>query len=369
MLEDRDRIINKNIKTLIIDRIPDKTLDASVEGLYNSENNYIKIKPGLRYNKNHALIHEFVHMLTSKSKSVDKNAMSFVPGDINQIEEIGFMSLENSYNKLKYNTYENNLNKQEFINLLINKCKFMPASLLSVINSGKDLILNKSCSCISKLFNDNKFLLSQALSKLPEKEKEKKSKRDINKLILLSQNLQKEKIDIINDFVKTNFNKSNRMLLFLSENEKIEINFDGKNFYTKIYEIPEFVENNIQYADNNTLNLNEGMTELLATMFDAYLNNQDLLFSSGYTINTKYCELLYRIYGDDLLKTFFNRSLEELQDLMQLEDDEMNEFLDNIEMLYEPGLKEEELQNLHVKIMDTLLFCFEIMLLKISLKI
>ena len=235
----------------------------------------------------------------------------------------------------------------------------MPASLLSVINSGKDLILNKSCSCISKLFNDNKFLLSQALSQLPEKEKEKKSKRDINKLILLSQNLQKEKIDIINDFVKTNFNKSNRMLLFLSENEKMEINFDGKNFYTKIYEIPEFVENNIQYADNNTLNLNEGMTELLATMFDAYLNNQDLLFSSGYTINTKYCELLYRIYGDDLFQTFFNRSIEELQDLMQLEDDDMDEFLDNIEMLYEPNIDKKELQNLHVKIMDTLLFCFE----------
>lgn len=358
LLEDRDKIINKNIKTLIIDR-ENKNIEATVEGLYSSKDNLIKIKPIFKYNKNHVLIHEFVHMLTSTSKSVDKNSMSFVSGDINQIEEIGFMACENSYNKPKYNTYEINLNKQEFINLLIKKCNFMPAAFLNVINSGKNLILNKSLSCISKLFNDNKFILSQALN-IIEKDKnlEEKSKQN-KKLNIKLQNLQKEKVEIINTFVKTNFNKPKRMFLFLSENYNLEINFDGNNFYTKIYEISELVENNIQYFDNNTLNLNEGMTELLATMFDTYLNKQDMLFSSGYTLNTKYCELLYRIYGDNLLKTFFNRSIEELQYLIQLEDDEMNEFLDNIEMLYEPGLNKEELQNLHVKIMDTILFCFE----------
>lgn len=356
LLEDREKIINKNIKTLIIDR--HSTEDAITEALYSSQNNYIKIKPRLSYNKNHALIHEFVHMLTSKSKNVDKNSMSFIPGEVNKIDEIGYESSEESHNKITYIAYEGKYDKQVFIKFLADNCSFMPASLFSQVNSNNDLILNKKITYIQKLFNDKKFVLSQALSYFVESKSKGKSKQNNNKLNIKLQNLNDEKIDIINDFVKNNFNKEKRMTLFLSENKTLDIYYNGKTFHSRMFDLSD-CEVNLQYADNNTLNLNEGMTELLATMFDCYLNKQNLLFSSDYTINTKYCELLYRIYGDELFKTFFNRSLEELQELMQLEDDEMNEFLDNIEMLFEPGFPLEEYVTMHINIMDTLLFCFE----------
>lgn len=135
-----------------------------------------------------------------------------------------------------------------------------------------------------------------------------------------------------------------------------DVNYDGKNFVVSAY-MSDLADLEYENYVQDNLYLTEGATELLARMFDCQYQNKDLISMCAYNMNTKYCELLYRIYGDEFFEAFFGQSNEHLRDLMGLEDEEYDLFTANINMLLESNSK-EEMETLHSLIMDTIISCF-----------
>lgn len=165
----------------------------------------------------------------------------------------------------------------------------------------------------------------------------------------------KEKI-IINKFINTNFKSANRMAFVVNNFTVFDVNFDGKKFVVSAY-MSNLADLEYENYVQDNLYLTEGATELLARMFDCQYQNKDLISMCAYNMNTKYCELLYRIYGDEFFDAFFGQSNEHLRDLMGLDNEEYDLFTANINMLLESNSK-EEMETLHSLIMDTIISCF-----------
>lgn len=340
--------INQNIKTLTLQRNSVADIGQGTMGAYISDKNLLRLAPRFRYNKEHVLAHEFTHLLTSscnfnKSRytnisSIGKNAQEFY-------QKIGFTTQEIS-TKFEYEEYSGSFSKEDFKNILLEVMDYVLDSSVSEIQSNYQNVLHR----------DIKFIPGMVIN-LGDLDLLDDSLYDtVNSEETLDQGDRvKEKI-IINKFINTNFKSANRMAFVVNNFTVFDVNFDGKKFVVSAY-MSDLADLEYENYVQDNLYLTEGATELLARMFDCQYQNKDLISMCAYNMNTKYCELLYRIYGDEFFDAFFGQSNEHLRDLMGLEDEEYNLFTANINMLLESNSK-EEMETLHSLIMDTIISCF-----------
>lgn len=340
--------INQNIKTLTLQRNSVADIGQGTMDAYMSDKNLLRLAPRFRYNKEHVLAHEFTHLLTSscnfnKSRytnisSIGKNAQEFY-------QKIGFTTQEIS-TKFEYEEYSGSFSKEDFKNILLEVMDYVLDSSVSEIQSNYQNVLHR----------DIKFIPGMVIN-LGDLDLLDDSLYDtVNSEETLDQGDRvKEKI-IINKFINTNFKSANRMAFVVNNFTVFDVNFDGKKFVVSAY-MSDLADLEYENYVQDNLYLTEGATELLARMFDCQYQNKDLISMCAYNMNTKYCELLYRIYGDEFFDAFFGQSNEHLRDLMGLEDEEYNLFTANINMLLESNSK-EEMETLHSLIMDTIISCF-----------
>lgn len=341
--------INQNIKTLTLQRNSVADIGQGTMGVYISDKNLLRVAPKFRYNKEHVLAHEFTHLLTTNCNfskgsyinisSIGKNAQEFS-------QKIGFTTQEIS-RKFEYEEYSGSFNKEEFKDFLLETIDYVyDTTVQSFQNAYDDVLLRQIKTIPGMVINLGDLdLLDDSLYDTVDSEKTFEQDDKV-----------KEKI-IINKFINTNFKSPNRMAVLINSYTVLDINYDGKNFVVNAYfsDIDEVEYEN--YIQDN-LYLTEGATELLARMFDCQYQNKDLISSCAYNMNTKYCELLYRIYGDEFFKAFFGQSNEHLQNLMCLDDQEYKLFCSNINYLLLVANSKEEIESFHSSIMDTIISCF-----------
>ena len=340
--------INQNIKTLTLQRNSVADIGQGTMGVYISDKNLLRLAPRFRYNKEHVLAHEFTHLLTSscnfnKSRytnisSIGKNAQEFY-------QKIGFTTQEIS-TRFEYEECSGSFSKEDFKNILLEAMDYVLDLSVSEIQSNYQNVLHRDINFIpGMVINLGELdLLDDSLYDTVNSEE-----------TLDQGDRVKEKI-IINKFINTNFKSANRMAFVVNNFTVFDVNFDGKKFVVSAY-MSDLADLEYENYIQDNLYLTEGATELLARMFDCQYQNKDLISSCAYNMNTKYCELLYRIYGDEFFKAFFEQSNEHLRDLMGLEDEEYNLFTANINMLLESNSK-EEIESFHSSIMDTIISCF-----------
>lgn len=340
--------INQNIKTLTLQRNSVADIGQGTMGVYISDKNLLRLAPRFRYNKEHVLAHEFTHLLTSscnfnKSRytnisSIGKNAQEFY-------QKIGFTTQEIS-TKFEYEECSGSFSKEDFKNILLEAMDYVLDLSVSEIQSNYQNVLHRDINFIpGMVINLGELdLLDDSLYDTVNSEE-----------TLDQGDRVKEKI-IINKFINTNFKSANRMAFVVNNFTVFDVNFDGKKFVVSAY-MSDLADLEYENYIQDNLYLTEGATELLARMFDCQYQNKDLISMCAYNMNTKYCELLYRIYGDEFFEAFFGQSNEHLRDLMGLDNEEYDLFTANINMLLESNSK-EEIESFHSSIMDTIISCF-----------
>lgn len=348
LTDDVKKRINQNIKTLTLQRNSVADVGQGTMGAYSSSQNLLRLAPKYRYNKEHVLAHEFTHLLTSScnfNKSNYKNISSIGKNAQEFYQKIGFTTQEIS-TKFEYEEYSGSFSKEDFKNILLEVMDYVLDSSVSEIQSNYQNVLHR----------DIKFIPGMVIN-LGDLDLLDDSLYDtVNSEETLDQGDRvKEKI-IINKFINTNFKSANRMAFVVNNFTVFDVNFDGKKFVVSAY-MSNLADLEYENYVQDNLYLTEGATELLARMFDCQYQNKDLISMCAYNMNTKYCELLYRIYGDEFFDAFFGQSNEHLRDLMGLDNEEYDLFTANINMLLESNSK-EEMETLHSLIMDTIISCF-----------
>lgn len=339
--------INQNIKTLTLQRNSVADIGQGTMGVYMADRNLLRLAPKFLYNKGHVLAHEFTHLLTSncsfnknnytKISSLGKNAQDFY-------QKIGFMSQELS-TKFEYEEYSGGFSKEDFKSILLETMDYVYDSTIEDAKISYQNILHRNIQPIPEMVINLDYADLFYDGFYEQDESEKVINKDIE-----------YKAKVINKFLNTNFKSANRMAFIVNNLTVFDVNYDGKKFVVNAY-LSDF--NNLEYASyiENNLYLTEGATELLARMFDCKYQQKDMISTCAYNVNTKYCELLYRIYGDEFFEAFFAQSNEHLQDLMGLDNDEYEEFISNIDAILASESK-EEIETLHDSIMNTIICCF-----------
>lgn len=335
--------VNKNIKTLIIQVANCNDLAPGTSGLYYSAKNLLVLDRKFNYHKDNVLIHEFTHLLTSDTINVSKDAfvgnIALGKNATNIQTNTGFDKYEISM-KLDIDDYSGTFNKSEFEELLTQTVEFVTSD---VAQDQRFDVLVRDVKIIPGMIKDEDAFFDMILS---DEESDEQT------------NYDEEKISkIVHKFVNENFKKPNRMAIAINCNTVYDVNYDGKNFYVAAYIFNENQDWTIFKTPGTYLT--EGATELLARMYNCKFNNANILSFCGYNMNTKYCELLYRIYGDDFFKAFFAQSADDLKNLMQLDDEEFDNFVTNIDnLLTFDSYEIEEFKATHDDIMSTIISCF-----------
>lgn len=335
--------VNKNIKTLIIQVANCNDLAPGTSGLYYSAKNLLVLDRKFNYHKDNVLIHEFTHLLTSDTINVSKDAfvgnIALGKNATNIQTNTGFDKYEISM-KLDIDDYSGTFNKSEFEELLTQTVEFVTSD---VAQDQRFNVLVRDVKIIPGMIKDEDAFFDMILN---DEESDEQT------------NYDEEKISkIVHKFVNENFKKPNRMAIAINCNTVYDVNYDGKNFYVAAYIFNENQDWTIFKTPGTYLT--EGATELLARMYNCKFNNANILSFCGYNMNTKYCELLYRIYGDDFFKAFFAQSADDLKNLMQLDDEEFDNFVTNIDnILTFDSYEIEEFKATHDDIMSTIISCF-----------
>lgn len=335
--------VNKNIKTLIIQVANCNDLAPGTSGLYYSAKNLLVLDRKFNYHKDNVLIHEFTHLLTSDTINVSKDAfvgnIALGKNATNIQTNTGFDKYEISM-KLDIDDYSGTFNKSEFEELLTQTVEFVTSD---VAQDQRFYVLVRDVKIIPGMIKDEDAFFDMILN---DEESDEQT------------NYDEEKISkIVHKFVNENFKKPNRMAIAINCNTVYDVNYDGKNFYVAAYIFNENQDWTIFKTPGTYLT--EGATELLARMYNCKFNNANILSFCGYNMNTKYCELLYRIYGDDFFKAFFAQSADDLKNLMQLDDEEFDNFVTNIDnILTFDSYEIEEFKATHDDIMSTIISCF-----------
>lgn len=335
--------VNKNIKTLIIQVANCNDLAPGTAGLYYSAKNLLVLDRKFNYQKDNVLIHEFTHLLTSDTINVTKDAfvgnIALGKNATNTQTNTGFDKYEISM-KLDIDDYSGTFNKSEFEELLAQTVEFLTSD---VAQDQRFAVLIRDVKIIPEMIKNEDDFFDMILN---DEELDERT------------NYDEEKISkIVHKFVNENFKKPNRMAIAINCNTVYDVNYDGKNFYVAAYIFNENQDWTIFKTPGTYLT--EGATELLARMYNCKFNNANILSFCGYNMNTKYCELLYRIYGDDFFKAFFAQSADDLKNLMQLDDEEFDNFVTNIDnLLTFDSYEIEEFKATHDDIMSTIISCF-----------
>lgn len=335
--------VNKNIKTLIIQVANCNDLAPGTSGLYYSAKNLLVLDRKFNYHKDNVLIHEFTHLLTSDTINVSKDAfvgnIALGKNATNIQTNTGFDKYEISM-KLDIDDYSGTFNKSEFEELLAQTVEFLTSD---VAQDQRFAVLIRDVKIIPEMIKNEDDFFDMILN---DEELDERT------------NYDEEKISkIVHKFVNENFKKPNRMAIAINCNTVYDVNYDGKNFYVAAYIFNENQDWTIFKTPGTYLT--EGATELLARMYNCKFNNANILSFCGYNMNTKYCELLYRIYGDDFFKAFFAQSADDLKNLMQLDDEEFDNFVTNIDnILTFDSYEIEEFKATHDDIMSTIISCF-----------
>lgn len=335
--------VNKNIKTLIIQVANCNDLAPGTAGLYYSAKNLLVLDRKFNYHKDNVLIHEFTHLLTSDTINVTKDAfvgnIALGKNATNTQTNTGFDKYEISM-KLDIDDYSGTFNKSEFEELLTQTVEFVTSD---VAQDQRFDVLVRDVKIIPEMIKNEDDFFDMILN---DEESDEQT------------NYDEEKISkIVHKFVNENFKKPNRMAIAINCNTVYDVNYDGKNFYVAAYIFNENQDWTIFKTPGTYLT--EGATELLARMYNCKFNNANILSFCGYNMNTKYCELLYRIYGDDFFKAFFAQSADDLKNLMQLDDEEFDNFVTNIDnILTFDSYEIEEFKATHDDIMSTIISCF-----------
>lgn len=335
--------VNKNIKTLIIQVANCNDLAPGTAGLYYSAKNLLVLDRKFNYHKDNVLIHEFTHLLTSDTINVSKDAfvgnIALGKNATNIQTNTGFDKYEISM-KLDIDDYSGTFNKSEFEELLAQTVEFLTSD---VAQDQRFNVLIRDVKIIPEMIKNEDDFFDMILN---DEELDERT------------NYDEEKISkIVHKFVNENFKKPNRMAIAINCNTVYDVNYDGKNFYVAAYIFNENQDWTIFKTPGTYLT--EGATELLARMYNCKFNNANILSFCGYNMNTKYCELLYRIYGDDFFKAFFAQSADDLKNLMQLDDEEFDNFVTNIDnILTFDSYEIEEFKATHDDIMSTIISCF-----------
>lgn len=335
--------VNKNIKTLIIQVANCNDLAPGTSGLYYSAKNLLVLDRKFNYHKDNVLIHEFTHLLTSDTINVSKDAfvgnIALGKNATNIQTNTGFDKYEISM-KLDIDDYSGTFNKSEFEELLTQTVEFVTSD---VAQDQRFDVLVRDVKIIPGMIKDEDAFFDMILN---DEESDEQT------------NYDEEKISkIVHKFVNENFKKPNRMAIAINCNTVYDVNYDGKNFYVAAYIFNENQDWTIFKTPGTYLT--EGATELLARMYNCKFNNANILSFCGYNMNTKYCELLYRIYGDDFFKAFFAQSADDLKNLMQLDDEKFDNFVTNIDnILTFDSYEIEEFKATHDDIMSTIISCF-----------
>ncbi|MCI5797483.1 MAG: hypothetical protein MR024_02510 [Firmicutes bacterium] len=335
--------VNKNIKTLIIQVANCNDLAPGTSGLYYSAKNLLVLDRKFNYHKDNVLIHEFTHLLTSDTINVSKDAfvgnIALGKNATNIQTNTGFDKYEISM-KLDIDDYFGTFNKSEFEELLTQTVEFVTSD---VAQDQRFDVLVRDVKIIPGMIKDEDAFFDMILN---DEESDEQT------------NYDEEKISkIVHKFVNENFKKPNRIAIAINCNTVYDVNYDGKNFYVAAYIFNENQDWTIFKTPGTYLT--EGATELLARMYNCKFNNANILSFCGYNMNTKYCELLYRIYGDDFFKAFFAQSADDLKNLMQLDDEEFDNFVTNIDnILTFDSYEIEEFKATHDDIMSTIISCF-----------
>lgn len=335
--------VNKNIKTVIIQVANCNDLAPGTSGLYYSAKNLLVLDRKFNYHKDNVLIHEFTHLLTSDTINVTKDAfvgnIALGKNATNIQTNTGFDKYEISM-KLDIDDYSGTFNKSEFEELLAQTVEFLTSD---VAQDQRFAVLIRDVKIIPEMIKNEDDFFDMILN---DEELDERT------------NYDEEKISkIVHKFVNENFKKPNRMAIAINCNTVYDVNYDGKNFYVAAYIFNENQDWTIFKTPGTYLT--EGATELLARMYNCKFNNANILSFCGYNMNTKYCELLYRIYGDDFFKAFFAQSADDLKNLMQLDDEEFDNFVTNIDnLLTFDSYEIEEFKATHDDIMSTIISCF-----------
>ena len=145
---------------------------------------------------------------------------------------------------------------------------------------------------------------------------------------------RKKQINFIaQDFITKNSYLPYEIYLPVNTNKVVGISHNGKGkYYAETYTL----ESSLDFGKHGFpgRNFNEGMTEFLARYFSSCECNANYLSSCGYDIFVKYVEMLYKIYGDALLETFFDQSKENLMRLTDSSEEQVNALFENIDNLF-----------------------------------
>lgn len=311
------RRINDNIKTMYFENKP--SIEGHALAFYIPGDNYI----GLNYKhgfKDNSLIHEFTHLLTTSCFRTDKHKLKFLtPLD----------------KKNQETYYQNNTGFQRSELLIYDRNETNSLQKLDL----DSLIKNLKVTYNAVFSNEDDDKLKQASKFLYNKVKIKKELKIAEEIINILFSLydfsniniasnrknQKELLEAYIHAIKTKQAKpyKNAEIQLLIEkndeiNEILHIKLINETFYVTS---TKFEETPIDCMESNR-NFNEGMNEFITRLFMADFTKQRYLGFNGYNLQVKYCEMMYKIFGDKLLEAFFEQDRKKLASLMHISYDE-----------------------------------------------
>ena len=171
---------------------------------------------------------------------------------------------------------------------------------------------------------------------------------------------------VVDQFIADTKNKPFDVCFAIDEQYVISINYNGKdNYYLEAYYCDNPYESDI--AESCGRNFTEGMTEFVARHFASYESKSNYLSNCAYNTLVKYAEMLYKIYGDALLETFFEQSKISFARLTNSTIEEVNTFFDNIDNLFDYAMENKNAY--HQVHQDTMTFIYDRLTEKISTEI
>lgn len=356
--------LNKNIKTFILNYADSQSMGGGLMGFYLPSENSITLNKAFNYNKENVLIHEFIHLLTSQYGTIDKKRVKkvfpFGKGTEIATSVIGFFNIETSEAKYDYYLMSGNLNASQAKEFLSATLNFVNETQINTADMWFNKITGEHCSALNKLVFDDSNIDYDYIIETPSEEENtpnddnipteednisensnENAENELTEDAVLTATVSEEDLNMIKNHIDTVVNdfiskskKPFKVNLVVAEDYVISINHNGNGkYYVQTYFCENIYDNECEESPGR--NFTEGMTEFLARYFASYFENKNILSTCAYNTFVKYAEMLYRIYGDELLETFFDQSKKSFARLTDSSIEEVDKLFNNVDDLLE----------------------------------
>lgn len=300
------RRINDNIKTMYFENLVN---DGKDFGVYDTHENNILLRLNVKQISKNTIFHEFTHLLTSSFYLTDKNKSKLIHENKKDrifSDNCGFSKDNFVSNDLKIeNLYEDKFSIDELVAYLMDECLYLTKEEIDDFKNSYD----GECLTVNLNTHDDFYISTFILCVLS-------NYYNFENIYINSKNNNDLLYKVV-DLVKQGRIKKrvkDVLPVFIGERRLLNIKLQNKTFDVITTQYEDDVENK---TDESSI-LNEGMTEFLTRLFMAKLKKQRYLTYDDYNLQVKYCEMMYKIFGDKIFEAFFEQDREKLASIMQI---------------------------------------------------